>query len=159
MAIEIKPPHSLPENISDGCVFLAGSIDQGTAIDWQSKVISMMKDTPSVILNPRRSTWNSEWKQDITETKFREQVEWELSGLALADVIAVYFAPHSKAPITLLEFGLYAQSGKLVVCCPSGFYRKGNVDIVCQRYGVETVPTIEELAKKLMCRLENRKLK
>jgi hypothetical protein len=50
--------------------------------------------------------------------------------------------------ITLFELGLFARSGKLVVCCPDGFWRKGNVDVVCKRYGVETVGDLEALAAR-----------
>jgi hypothetical protein len=62
-----------------------------------------------------------------------------------SDIIVMYFDPNTKSPISLLELGLYAASGKLIVCCPEGFWRKGNVDIVCQRYKVPTVETIEDL--------------
>jgi hypothetical protein len=59
-----------------------------------------------------------------------------------ANLIAMYFAPTSRAPITLLELGLAARSGKLVVCCPDGFWRKGNIEVVCARYDV---PLLEQL--------------
>jgi hypothetical protein len=62
-----------------------------------------------------------------------------------ADLIALYLSPGTKSPISLLELGLYASSGKLVVCCPEGFWRKGNVDIVCKRYGAWQVDTLSEL--------------
>src|SRR5687768_13327093 len=39
------------------------------------------------------------------EPKFREQVEWELAGLERADLIAMWFAPDTKSPITLLDRG------------------------------------------------------
>jgi hypothetical protein len=38
---------------------------------------------------------------------------------------------------------LHARSGKLIVCCPPGFWRQGNVAIVCERYGV---PMVDDLA-------------
>ncbi len=62
----------------------------------------------------------------------------------------MYFDPNTKSPISLLELGLYAASDKLTVCCPEGFWRKGNVDIVCERYGVEQVDTIEEFAIQIL---------
>ena len=62
-----------------------------------------------------------------------------------ATLIAMYFDPQTKAPITLLELGLLARSGKLVVCCPTGFWRKGNVEIVCQRFRVPMVPSLQDL--------------
>jgi hypothetical protein len=72
-------------------------------------------------------------------------VNWELNGLDKADYILMYFSPETKSPISLLELGLYAASGKLIVCCPEGFWRKGNVDIVCEKYGIQTVDTLDEL--------------
>ncbi|HEY1379899.1 MAG TPA: nucleoside 2-deoxyribosyltransferase domain-containing protein, partial [Gemmataceae bacterium] len=62
-----------------------------------------------------------------------------------ADRIALYFAPDTRAPVTLLEFGLFARSGKLAVCCPDGYWRKGNVEVVCARYGVPLVDTLADL--------------
>jgi hypothetical protein len=51
-------------------------------------------------------------------------VEWELEAQERADVIAMFFASETRAPITLLELGLFAGSGRLVVCCPEGFWRR-----------------------------------
>jgi hypothetical protein len=56
----------------------------------------------------------------------------------------MYFSPDTKSPISLLEFGKFAESGKMLVCCPTGFWKKGNVDIVCERYGI---PLYEDLNK------------
>jgi hypothetical protein len=53
-----------------------------------------------------------------------------------ADVIVLWFDPKTKSPISLLELGLHAQDEKMVVYCPEGFWRKGNVDIVCERHGI-----------------------
>jgi hypothetical protein len=77
--------------------------------------------------------------QSIDEPMFREQVEWELDGLERADLIAMWFAPQTKSPITLLELGLTARSGRLLVGCPDAFWRKGNIEVVCERYGVPLV--------------------
>jgi hypothetical protein len=124
-------------------VFLAGSIEMGRAEPWHSRVEQALADLDVVILNPRRDDWDDSWKQSIHDERFREQVEWELAGLERADVIALYFAPSTRAPVTLLEFGLFARSGKLLVCCPEGFWRKGNVEVVCARY---QVPLLDDLA-------------
>jgi hypothetical protein len=40
---------------------------------------------------------------------------------------------------------LFAASGKLLVCCPPGYWRKGNVDVVCARYSIPQLPTLAEL--------------
>lgn len=134
---ELLAPESTEEAM-DGrpVVFAAGSIDQNQAEDWQKKLVEALEDVDCVILNPRRKSWDSSWKQEIENDQFREQVEWELDGMEDADVIALCLTKDSKAPISLMEMGLHAGEGKMVVCCPEGFYRKGNVDIVCKRYGV-----------------------
>ena len=140
----IKPPQKV--QYSDiPAIFLAGSIEMGKAIDWQTRVTEAFKDTNAVVLNPRRDDWDSSWKQDKNNPQFREQVEWELNALEHARVIAMYFDPKTMSPISLLELGIHARSAKLVVCCPEGFWRKGNVDIVCEYFNIKQVETIEEL--------------
>lgn len=128
-------------------VFLAGSIDMGKAIDWQQSLCNELSKAQwnGYVLNPRRPDWDNSWEQHIDNIPFRKQVEWELEGLEKASLIVFYFAPESKAPITLLELGLHAKSGKCVVCCPEGFWRKGNIDIVCQKYQVLQVEDMQGL--------------
>ena len=72
-----------------------------------------------------------------------------MNGKWTSDLIAMYFDPHPEklSPITLLELGLHAKSGKLLVCCPDGFLRKGNVQIVCDRFWIPIIETREEFAK------------
>ena len=135
-------------------VFLAGSIDMGEAIDWQAATIEALADRPITILSPRRTDWDGSWPQDAAFAPFREQVEWELDMLDRADVIMLFFASGSKSPISLLELGLYAKSKRIVVGCPAGFYRRGNVQIVCERCGIEMVDSFEELLKAAERRLE-----
>jgi hypothetical protein len=118
-------------------IFLAGSIEMGKAVDWQMELINHISDLDCVIFNPRLPDWDASWEQKIENKQFNEQVNWELNALQAADVIAMYFAPGTQSPISLLEFGLYANSHKLIVCCPEGFWRKGNVDIVVKKYSIE----------------------
>jgi len=66
----------------------------------------------------------------ISEAIFKEQVDWEMDLLDEADVIALYLQLDTMSPISLLELGLHAKDGKLVVCCPEAFWRRGNVQIV-----------------------------
>jgi hypothetical protein len=72
-----------------------------------------------------------------------------MDHLEQSDLIAMYFDPHPEklSPITLLELGLHAKSGKLLVCCPDGFLRKGNIQVVCDRFGIPLIETREEFAK------------
>lgn len=126
-------------------VFLAGSIDMGKAVNWQEQVTQALVDLDVAILNPRRDDWDSSWVQDISNEQFNEQVTWELDMQDAADVIVMYFDPKGQAPITLLELGLYAESGKVIVCCPEGYWRRGNVQMVCDRYDLPLVGTIDEM--------------
>jgi hypothetical protein len=122
-------------------LFLAGSIEMDTAAHWQTHVIEALHDLPGVILNPRRADWDASWIQDIHNDQFRAQVEWELRGLEIANAIMVCFDPNTRSPITLLELGLTITK-PLYVVCPEGFWRKGNVDIVCHRYGHPVYPSL-----------------
>lgn len=90
-------------------------------------------------------TGNSSWPQDANFAPFNEQVTWELDHIDQADMVLMYFDPDTKSPITLLELGiLSANPEKVLVCCPQGYWRKGNVDIVCQRYGIPQLETKDE---------------
>ena len=129
-------------------VFLSGSIDMGTAKDWQTEITEKLKDEDLILFNPRRKDWDSSWLQSIDNPQFREQVEWELNALDEADMIVVYFDPKGQAPITLLELGIH-KGNNIVVCCPEGYCRKGNVDIVCHKYGIRQVEDIDGLVKAI----------
>ena len=139
---EIQAPQQVPDEGRK--LFLAGSIEMNSAEEWQSDVLRQLAETDWVVLNPRRGSWDSSWEQRIDQPEFKEQVEWELAGLERADRILLYFDPRTKSPISLLELGLFAKSGKLVVVCPEGFWRKGNVDIVCAKFGITRADTISE---------------
>jgi hypothetical protein len=154
MARILKAP--VPLNLAAGehSVFLAGSIEMGRAEDWQSALTQSLADLPIAILNPRRDAWDASWEQSFANPMFREQVEWELAGLEQASVVAMYFAPSTQAPITLLELGLVARSGKVIVCCPPGYWRRGNIEVVCHRYGAPMVADLAELATALRERLQ-----
>jgi len=132
-------------------VFLAGSIEMGSAPDWQTALAKALP--PATILDPRRTEWDSSWRQSIDEPRFREQVEWELDGLERSDVIAMWFVPETKSPITLLELGLFARSGKLLVGCPEGFWRKGNIEVVCRKFGVPLLDDWEMFVDAVRARL------
>lgn len=144
--MRLKPPSNLAEAGNRFTVFLAGSIEMGKAENWQAKIEHEFSMFDNVcIFNPRRDDWDSTWKQEITNPQFNQQVNWELDALEKADLIVFYFSPETQSPITLLELGLFARSGKLVVCCPNGFWRKGNVDIVCEKYNIPQVKSLGEL--------------
>lgn len=148
-SIEIEAPKPLKFKKGHLTVFLAGSIEMGKAKEWQKEVMSEFKDKPVTFFNPRRKDWDSTWKQTKEDKNFSQQVNWELEALEVADVILMYFDPNTKSVITLLELGIHVRDPRLIVCCPEGFYRKGNVDITCKKYGTKQVDSLEELMKEL----------
>jgi hypothetical protein len=131
-----KPPHRESFEGTGVKLFLAGSIDQGAARDWQSDLAARLADLDVDIFNPRREQWDPTWEQSLDNPEFVEQVEWELDHLDAADVIALVFDEKGKAPISLLELGLYAATAKIVCFCPNAYWRSGNVGVVCKRYGI-----------------------
>jgi len=134
-------------------IFLGGTIDMGREpSNWQNQVIDAIKDYEVTIFNPRRENWNSSWEQRESNPEFNHQVTWELSCLEKADLIIIYFAPNSQSPITLLETGIFHKKN-MIVCCPEGFYRKGNIDIVCTRYNILKVESIDSLISYIRAEL------
>ena len=121
----------------------------GNSVDWQQKVINQCKRNDITFLNPRRKDWNNQWIQEIGDNPFTEQVEWELEALDTADLILMYLAPGSKSPISLLEIGLYAKTKKLIICCPKGFWRKGNIDIVCRKYEIRQLENLDDFQAEI----------
>jgi len=144
--VEIKAP--FPISIRDKnnpVIFLAGSIEMGIAEDWQSRIVNECSGKRVTFLNPRRGEWDSSWEQKVENPQFYQQVNWEMNALDKADIIIMYFSPETKSPISLLELGLYASSGKMIVCCPDGFWRKGNVEAVCEKYNIQMVEDVNGL--------------
>jgi nucleoside 2-deoxyribosyltransferase len=149
--MQYKPPQLIPPKGNQKAIFLAGTIDMGNSEDWQSRVANRLNSN-IVIYNPRRDDWDSTLLQSYETPQFNQQVNWELNALNKADVIIFNFLPDSKSPITLLELGLYAASGKAVVCCPDEYYKAGNVHIICERYDIP-------LYKDMDCLLKSDKVK
>ncbi len=125
----------------------------GAARDWQAEMIEALQHDPVVLLNPRRSDWDPSWLPEADNPEFRKQVEWELQALDSSDIIVIYLAPSTKSPVSLMELGLHARGGKVILYCPPGFWRKGNVDITAERYGIEQVSSMEELVAAVRSRL------
>ncbi|KAF2190678.1 hypothetical protein K469DRAFT_721577 [Zopfia rhizophila CBS 207.26] len=149
-----KPPFR--HTVDKPSVILYGSIEKNTSVNWQTELGSSLSHLPVAILNPHRDDWDSTWIEDISFPKFKEQVEWEMDYAKVADVIVLYFAPGTLAPVSLLELGMYAGTGKVIACCPPGFHKRGNVQIVAQRYGIPLVEGLNELKEQVRRRLEEK---
>ena len=143
---EVKPPHAY--TLTHPAIFLAGSIEMGKAIHWQKDVKEALEDLDVLILNPRRDKWDAKWVQRISNREFRRQVEWELDALEAADIIFFYFASNTMSPISLLELGLFKEK-KVIVCCPDEYWRKGNIEVVCKRYGIPLFGDLERAVRRV----------
>ena len=133
-------------------IFLAGTIDMGNSIDWQTQTISALSDYDVNIFNPRRNDWDSSWEQRATNEQFRYQVEWELKHLRRADVVFINILPDSKSPITLLEMGLFIH--KSIIVCPDQFYRSGNIQITAEFFYAPFFSDFESGILRLRRRLD-----
>lgn len=148
-------------------IFLAGTIDNGDSTDWQQELINTINGVelkkPTSIYNPRREQWPS--SNDHREIE--RQIDWELSHLEKADLIVMNILANSKSPISLMELGLFAKEGRLMVFCPKTFYRYDNVRMVCKKYFVPLHNTnnIPYIAERVCTRIgideeaEERKMK
>ncbi|KAJ7018891.1 hypothetical protein C8F04DRAFT_1149825 [Mycena alexandri] len=105
-------------------IFLAGSIEMGSVEDWQTLLAAKLSHLPITIMNPRRDAWDGSWEQDISNPMFKQQVDWELDSQDRADVIAMDFTAG------------------------------GNVQIICDRFGVELVDTMEQLTERVIKKLK-----
>lgn len=133
--------HSLrpPTQLAVVRIFLAGSIDNGTALDWQTDITNRLKvryqsrdDVELIICNPRRDNWNMDPSND--ELEF--QINWELTNIETADVVAVYFASNSQSPVTMLETGLLLGTySNMILHVPDDFWRATNLKVTAARYG------------------------
>ena len=155
---EFQAPRKAELNKFKSSVFLAGTIEQNTASRWQQKVVAVLEDLPVAMLNPRRDDWDPSWKQRASNPEFNEQVTWEMDGLRDVDVVALYFEKGTISPICLLELGLLAakRPQHVVVCCPDGYWRIGNVEMVARRFGICMVDTFEEMVAEVRKRLEDK---
>lgn len=123
-------------------VFLAGTIDMGNSTDWQTQLGKRFEALGGkwLLFNPRQQHWDASKAGEMDY-----QVNWELEHLEAADLIIMNIAEKSKSPVSLLELGIFARSGKMYVVCPRGFYRYDNVRITCARYGVPLYDTLDRL--------------
>lgn len=144
------PIYKPPSNISKRdrklkSIFLAGSIEMGKAEDWQSRIEKIFELSYNVF-NPRRDDWDASWIQEFDNPQFSQQVRWELNAMEEADTILYNLVPNTISPITLLEIGLHAKdtTKDIYVICPKGYWRKGNIDIVCEWYDIPLFDSIDE---------------
>ncbi len=142
--LQVLTPESTKIELYPKRLFLAGSIEQGKAIDWQTEVALAFVDTSLTIYNPRRSKWNPDLEQTMLCDEFREQVIWEQRCLAKSGYVLMNFVEDTKSPISLLELGQLTRMEETttVVVCPRNFWRRGNVEIMCALNGLPLYDTL-----------------
>jgi hypothetical protein len=161
-AMEDSPPQkaqliqapSRPAITGKISIFLAGTTSRTAGPDWRETLTAAITHLPVTIFNPLRPDWDSSWVEDVAFAPFREQTEWELDMQERADVVVVYFGPGTDAPISLLELGLCVRSGKAVVACHRDYRKRGNVQAVCQRFGVQFLDAGDACEVEVIRRLE-----
>jgi len=141
----IKPPTSIEVDNNFKSCFLAGTIDGGFSQNWQNKVSEKLSDYAINIYNPRRDKWEGSWEQNINNIDLKNQINWEYNALDKSDYILMNILPDSQSPITILEFGMYAKSGKLLVCCPKEFFRYANIQVTCYRFNIPLFDNVDDL--------------
>jgi hypothetical protein len=157
----IRAPQRLPPQHNKS-IFLAGTTDS----NWREHLIGDLKEYPLTIYEPFRKDWDSTWKEDISDERFTTQVQWELEMQEKADLVIVFFSAEAKAPVSLIELGLCARAktetaaaaaaaaAAAIIVCEEGFWKKGNVQVVCRRYGLGFLESGDQLAGKVVSWLE-----
>ncbi|KKN27196.1 hypothetical protein LCGC14_0867160 [marine sediment metagenome] len=138
-----------PLELQEFSIFLAGAIDMGNAVDWQSYVIDELSEYDDlVIVNPRRP--------NFTADTLDEQIHWELKALEDVDLVFMWFPKSAKAPISFLETGLYLKSNKIVIGAEDEFYRQRNLEITSERYGTPLFNNLNVMIIETLIRKANR---
>jgi hypothetical protein len=160
--IIIKPDSdNLPQSGKEiKSIFLAGSIEQGKAIDWQKATEEFLSKVEPrlncelIVFNPRRDNWNADLSQTPTNLEFNYQVNWEMNKLKMADVIFLHLEPGCLSPVSLIELGHFSSHPGLIVSCPSGFWRKGNVEIFTTRLRIPLYDSLQSAWGGLLTMLQ-----
>ncbi len=131
-------------------LFLAGGISN--CPDWQSKIVTLLKDSDYTILNPRRKNFG------LTDSK--TQIEWEFKYLARSNYILFWFPEETLCPITLFEYGkelgrysdMDGINCTLFVGCHPNYKRKIDLEIQTNLVdeSIKIVNSLEELAKQVI---------
>jgi hypothetical protein len=142
----VRAPEPLPPALGDRSVFLAGSIGG----DYRDRAIDSLRDTPAIVLDPRRDDWDATWIERDADPRFRAQTEWEIEARDRASLVAFHFAPETVASVSLIELGLSAPHRNVLVCCPTGFWCEALVAAVCERHALARVPDLDALCAALV---------
>lgn len=124
-------------------IYLSGS---STGFDWQDRFISTLTNLPVDVFTPLHP---------IHATPHSQAFEWEMDHMSIANVIAFYFSPDDLCASALLSLGMYANTDKIIVCCPEGYQRKQDVDALCHREDIMQVDCLDTLISATTSRISS----
>jgi hypothetical protein len=138
----IESPHTYDVKPGEKSLFLAGGISGCS--DWQQEMVSLLRDTDLILLNPRRKSFPI----DDPDAAFK-QIKWEYEHLRKVDAISFWFAPETICPIVLYELGAWSMTDKpIYVGVHPKYQRKQDVEVQTKlvRPDIEIVYSLSSLA-------------
>ncbi len=124
-------------------IFLAGSVNNGKAVDWQTRAITYMEtqwtENNAVVYNPRRPDGEFLPENEV------EQATWTISMLNAVDYIILHLAGDSGSPISTFELGLFVNDKRLHLSIDDSYVRKEIIEIHYDFFGVGQIhDTLED---------------
>ncbi len=140
--VEHRPPQKKIYNLdyTRHRVYLAGSTN---GKDWQRHFVNQLSELRVDVFNPRT---------EVADGLYG----WELDHLNIANIIAVYFEPGDPSPNGLITLGMFAKTDRLIVCCQEDFYKKGDIDHLCEQENIHQVETLDLLIANTIARISPR---
>ena len=144
--IEVKAPNEVHT------LFLAGSIEMGTAENWQQTVVDYFESEEIVIYNPRREDWDASWNATPYNEHLEEQIKWEHKHIMESEYVLFNFDPATKSPVTLMELGMmlsFPNKNNITVCCPPKYWRYLNVRTFCTTHNIYWTDNLDDALKRM----------
>lgn len=111
-------------------IFLAGSICNGNAPNWQNDVSTYIEQTwieeEITIYNPRRD-------EEFVPEMESGHAAWTMSMISLSDYILLHLTGNTGSPISTLELGMFIDDPRLFLSINDDYVRK---EVVLYHYNV-----------------------
>jgi len=126
-------------------IFLVGPTQRNKNVkSWRPEALKILEpifDGTVLVPEPRDT---------IVKDSYIDQVHWEWEGLNTATVVACW-VPRDLATlpgfITNIEFGMLANSGKLVLGAPKDAHKMGYMKMLATRFNIPFYETLEDTMK------------
>lgn len=123
-------------------IFLAGPTPRNSqVVSWRPKALEILQGLgfQGTVYVPEHPCWEAEGTYD-------KQVGWEWEALNAATVIA-FWVPRvlstMPALTTNVEFGMFANSGKIILGSPIWAVKNRYLEVVADRYNIPKLDTLE----------------